>query len=157
MNKIPTALSDKILNDIHEKLHPKISHLIAKVFVIHFMTAAITLSVCPQFGFKLFKLPVNLMNTFMVFGMPVCNFLCGLFFTATSIGVASLVLKRDEVRSLKFQKTLLSLALILSSIGFFWIMNPQMFLEFSVLWLIGALVGVMGTLEVFFGVRAKVN
>lgn len=155
MNKIPNHISEKILSTVHEKLHPKLSHLILKLFAVHMATAVVTLSVCPQFGFKIFSLPVNLMNSFMMFGMPACYFLCGLFFTGTSILMASIVLKRDEIRALKFHKTLATLALLLSSIGFFAIMNPHMFLEFSMLWLIGAITGVVMTLEVSSRVLAR--
>lgn len=155
MNKIPNNVNEKILSHIHGKLHPKISHVVLKLFSVHLCTALITLSICPQFGFKIFKFPVNLMNSFMVFGMPACYFLCGLFFTATSTVMAAIVLQRDEIRFLKFHKTLATAALILSSIGFFGIMNPHMFLEFSMLWLIGAITGVVMTLEVSARVLAR--
>lgn len=147
MNKIPTSLNEKILSNVHARLHPKLSYLIGKVFLVHMLTAIVTLSVCPQFGFKIAKLPINLMHSFMVFGLPVCNFLCGVFFTATSVLVAALVLNRDEVRALRFHKTLASAALILSSIGFFGIMNPNLFIEFSLMWLLGAILGIVFTLE----------
>lgn len=147
MNNIPTSLTDKIKTTIHEQVRPKMNYLIAKLFAIHIATAVITLSVCPQFGIRAFKSSLNLMHTFMVFGLPVCNFLCGVFFTATSIGIASVILKRDEIRALKFNKTLTSASLILSSVGFFSIMNPNLFLEFSLLWLLGALFGIVVTLE----------
>lgn len=155
MNKIPNQINEKILSNIHGRLHPKLSHLILKLLGIHLTTALITLSVCPQFGFKIFKLPVNLMNSFMVFGMPACYFLCGLFFTATSTAMAAIVLQRDEMRALKFHKTLAAAALILSSIGFFGIMNPNLFLEFTMLWLIGAITGVVMTLEVSGRILAR--
>ena len=148
MNQIPNTVNQKIKSMIHARLHPNKTQLIMKVFIIHLITALITLSLCPQFGFKLFKLPINLMYSFMVFGMPVCNFLCGLFFTATSMIVAAVALKRDEIRVLRYQKTLTTSILILSSIGFFSIMNPNLFLEFSLLWLVGAIVGIVLTLEV---------
>lgn len=148
MNKVPNHITEQIFETVHAKLHPKLSHLILKLFSIHLFTAVITLSVCPQFGFKIFKLPINLMYEFMVFGMPACYFLCGLFFTATSTAMAAIVLQRDEIRALKFHKTLAATAIILSSIGFFGIMNPNLFLEFSMLWLIGAITGVVMTLEV---------
>lgn len=141
-------IHEKILKTVHQELHPKLSHLIGKLFFIHFLTAVVTLSVCPQFGFKAFKLPINLMHSFMFFGLPICNFLCGLFFTTTSMLVASLVLKRDEVRALKYQKMLASGALLLSSIGFFSIMNPNLFIEFSLMWLAGAVLGIVSTLEI---------
>ncbi len=147
MNKIPSSLTAKIKATVHDQVHPKLGYLIAKLFAIHIATAVITLSICPQFGIRAFKLSFNLMHSFMVFGLPICNFLCGLFFTATSIAIASVVLKRDEIRALKFQKSLASASLILSSVGFFSIMNPNLFLEISLLWLLGALFGVVVTLE----------
>lgn len=147
MNNIPSSLNEKIKTSIHDQLHPKMSYLIAKLFAIHIATAVITLSLCPQFGIRAFKFSFNLMHSFMVFGLPICNFLCGLFFTATSVIIASLILKRDEIRALKFHKSLASASLILSSVGFFSIMNPNLFLEFSLLWLLGALLGVVVTLE----------
>jgi hypothetical protein len=150
MNKIPEHVSSKILATVHERLHPNLINLTGKLFLVHLLTAVITLSVCPQFGFKIFKLPINLMNHFMVYGMPVCNFLCGLFFTTTSMIVASFVLRRDEVRALRYKRLLVNLALLLSSIGFFGIMNPNLFLEFSLLWLLGAVMGITLTLEAAF-------
>jgi hypothetical protein len=150
MNKIPEKVNNEILNTVFKKLNPNLTQLIGKVFMVHLITAVITLSICPQFGFKIFRLPVNLMHTFMNYGMPVCNFLCGLFFTTTSMIVASIVLKRDEVRAVRYQKTLVTLTLILSSIGFFGIMNPNLFLEFSLLWLLGAVMGITLTLEAAF-------
>ena len=147
MKIIPSSLNEQIKNRVHNELHPKLSYLIAKVFAIHVGTAVVTLSLCPQFGFRAFKFSFNLMHTFMVFGLPVCNFLCGLFFTATSIGMVSLILKRDELRALRYQKSLATGLLILSSLGFFSIMNPALFIGFSLLWLLGAVCGVVITLE----------
>jgi hypothetical protein len=155
MNKVPNQISEKILSNIHGRLHPKLSHLILKLFSVHLATALITLSVCPQLGFKILNLPINLMHAFMVFGMPACYFLCGLFFTATSTIMAAIVLRRDDIRALRFHKTLAASALILSSIGFFGIMNPNFFLEFSLLWLIGAITGVVMTLEVSSRILAR--
>ncbi len=155
MNEIPKSITEKIHADIHERLKPNLGLLITKLFATHAVTAVITLAVCPQFGFKIFKLPVNLMNSFMFMGMPACYFLCGLFFTATSVTVASFILGRDEIRALKFHKALSAAALILGSIGFFSIMNPNLFLEFSLLWLLGAVIGVVGTLEVSSRVLAR--
>ncbi|MBC7539683.1 MAG: hypothetical protein H7281_12745 [Bacteriovorax sp.] len=155
MTNIPGPLNERITKAVYNKLHPKMSALVAKVFAIHMATAVVTLSMCPQFGFSTFKLHFNLMYSFMVFGMPVCNFLCGLFFTMTSTIMASIILKRDEVRALKFHKTLASSLLILTSIGFFGIMNPDFFLEFSFLWLLGAILGVVLTLEVSSRILAR--
>ncbi|NOT78772.1 MAG: hypothetical protein HOP07_07175 [Bacteriovoracaceae bacterium] len=155
MNQTPSHLNHKILNSIHEKLHPKLSLLLGKVFLIHMLTAVITLSVCPQFGFKLFNFNINLMHSFMFFGLPICNLMCGLFFTATSGLAAAIILKRDEVRAIVYRKALIGSAVILSSIGFFAIMNPNIFLEFSFMWLIGAVAGIISTFEIGNRVLAR--
>ncbi|MBC7714950.1 MAG: hypothetical protein H7177_16510 [Rhizobacter sp.] len=155
MSNIPASIDEKIKSDIHNRLHPNMSFLISKIFAIHLATAVVTLSVCPQFGLSAFKMNFNLMNSFMVFGMPACNFLCGLFFTMTSTVMAAVILKRDEIRVLKFHKTLAASLLILASIGFFGIMNPNFFLEFSFLWLLGAILGVVLTLEVSSRILAR--
>ena len=69
--------------------------------------------------------------------------------------MAAIILKRDEIRSLKFNKILTTFALILSSIGFFFIMSPNFFFEFSIMWLIGAITGVVMTLEVSAKILAR--
>lgn len=148
MKNVPPHINEQILKEIYERLHPKTSHVILKIFSVHLMTAVLTLSICPQFGITFFKSPFNLISTFMIFGMPICNFLCGLFFTTASIVVASFILKRDEMRTLKYNKILVTAALLLSSIGFFSIMNSTFFLELSLLWLIGATMGIIMTLEI---------
>lgn len=147
-SNIPEHVSEKILKKVEAELKPKLSLLLTKAFIIHLMTAALTLSICSQLGVKLFKFDLNLMHSFMFLGMPVCNFLCGLFFTATSVIVASFVLTRDEIRALVYHKVALLAVLLLGSIGFFEIMNPNLFLEFSFLWLFGAVLGILGTLEI---------
>jgi hypothetical protein len=156
MNKIPNSVNEKILSEIKGRLQPKLSLLIGKVFLVHLLTALITLSVCPQFGFKLLKLPINLMYSFMFFGMPFCNFMCGLFFTATSMVVAVVVLGRDELRALRYHKMLVAATLILSSVGFFGVMNPGLFLECSLLWLMGAILGIIVTLEIHSRLFARI-
>ncbi len=148
MNQVPEKLNEQILSMVHDKLKPKLSTLLSKVFFIHALTAVITLSLCPQFGFKLFRLDINLMHSFMGFGMPICNLLCGLFFTTTSALATVLILNRDEIRAIRFQNILFSSFILLSSIGFFLIMNPDLFLEFSLMWLLGAVLGLISTFEI---------
>ncbi len=148
MNEVPEKLNSQILSMVHGKLKPRLSSLLSKVFLIHSLTAVITLSLCPQFGFKLFRFDINLMHSFMGFGIPICNLLCGLFFTTTSAVVSVLVLNRDEIRAIRYQNLLFTSFILLSSIGFFAIMNPNLFLEFSFMWLLGALVGLFSTFEI---------
>ncbi len=153
--KIPSALDDKILEKIKNELQPNMLHLLLKVFLIHLVTAVFTLAVCPQFGFKTFNVDINLMHSFMFLGMPFCYLLCGVFFTACSVISASLILKRDEIRALRFQKIASTLLMVLTSVSFFIIMKPELFVEFSIMWLIGAVLGTTLTLEISGRVLAK--
>lgn len=148
MNKIPSTLNEKILSTVKTELQPNMLHLLMKVFIIHLVTAVVTLAICPQFGLRTFNLDFNLMHSFMFLGLPVCYLLCGAFFTASTIFSASLILKRDEIRALRFQKTTSTFLLILSSVSFFIIMKPELFIEFSIMWLIGAVIGSVLTLEI---------
>jgi hypothetical protein len=156
MSEIPSTISEKILSNVKAEIIPDRRQLLLKVFVIHLLTAVVTLSICPQFGISTFKMNFNLMHTFMVFGMSACYLLCGAFFTASSVLMASFVLKRDEIRALRFQKTLLTFTLLLSSVSFFLIMKPELFIEFALLWLIGAIVGSVTAVEVSGRILQKV-
>lgn len=152
MNKIPNQLNEKILTEVKIRLNPDIKILLLKLFSIHVVTALVTLSICPQFGFAVFKSSFNLMDTFMKLGPHFCDFLCGAFFTTTSMISALIVLSRDELRVLRHKKLLANLTLILSSIGFLIMFNPELFVEFSFLWLLGSVGGIVLSLE--FGTRA---
>ncbi len=153
--KISSSTNNKILEKIKNDLHPNMFHLLLKVFIIHLVTAVFTLSVCSQFGFKTFNFNIDLMHSFMFLGMPFCHLLCGVFFTGSSILSVSLILKRDHVRALRYQKVASTLLLILSSVSFFVIMKPELFVEFSIMWLIGAAIGTASSLEISGRVFAR--
>lgn len=148
MSEIPAKISEKILGHVKSEVLPDQRTLMLKVFVIHLLTAVCTLSVCPQFGISTFQTGINLMHSFMFMGISVCFLLCGVFFMGSTILMASLLLKRDEIRALRYQKTLSTFMLILVSTGFFLVMKPELFIEFSIVWLIGATLGSALTLEV---------
>ena len=146
--EISASTEQKILSDIKDRLNPEIKVIFLKLFIVHLVTAIITLAICPQLGFQTFKSPINLMYMFMKFGTHFCDFACGAFFTATSIFIALFVISRDELRVLRHHRVLTALSIVLASIGFFVIMNPQLFFELSILWIIGAVSGAFITLEV---------
>lgn len=147
-HKTPTAIDEKILKTIKDKLNPDIKTIFLKLFSIHLITAIITLSICPQFGFQTFKSQFNLMEFFMKFGSHFCDFACGIFFTATTIFIAIFIISRDELRVLRHHRTMTVFSIVLASIGFFLIMNPQLFFELSLLWIVGAICGATVTLEI---------
>lgn len=145
---IPKSLETKILSDIKKRLNPDLKMIFLKLFAIHLLTAIITLSICPQFGFQTFQSPINLMYTFMEWGNHFCDFACGVFFTATSIFMALFLISRDELRVLRHHRFVAVSSIVLVSLGFFLIMNPELFFRLSLLWIIGATLGASLTLEI---------
>lgn len=147
MNKIPKAIDKKILDDIRKRLNSDFKYLLLKLFTIHTLTTIITLAFCPQFGFQVIKTSLNLMHYFMKFGQHFCDFACGAFFTTTSCLIALFIISRDELRAIRHHKIVLTSAILLLSIGFFSIMNTNLFFELSFLWILGASAGAMIILE----------
>lgn len=153
MSNIREHINAKILSDIKKRLNPDLKNILAKLIGVHTLTTIITLAICPQFGFQFFKTSLNLMHYFMKFGQHFCDFACGTFFTVTSCFIATLIISRDELRVLKFNKFLAVFSLVLLSIGFFAIMSPQVFFELTLLWIIGASIG--ATLGLELGIRLQ--
>jgi hypothetical protein len=145
---VDEQLSYKIIQKIKSKIKPDIKNIFLKLFLVHLSVALFTLSVCPQLGVSSFKTNLNFSHAFLAFGDKGCELFCGFFFTSASIAVSFLFLTRDEVRFLRFNKTYLASVFILCSIGFLLMFNSQLFVELSILWLLGTFIGVIGTLEI---------
>ena len=120
-------VDDKILHSIKSKVIPATIPLLLKIFILHLFAAIISLSLCPQFGVKLFNFDINLMSSFMIFGMTLCQFLCGAFFSSLSTLIIWIGLTRDERHFIKFHKSWILALILLSSIGFFSIMRIDLF------------------------------
>lgn len=153
--KIPASIDAKILRSIKDRLNPDLKIILLKLSIVHLVSALITLAICPQFGFQTFRSHINLMDIFMKLGNHFCDFACGTFFTATSVFIALFIISRDELRVLRHHRVMTVLSIVLASIGFFVIMNPQLFFELSLLWIIGAISGATITLEV--GVKLQLT
>lgn len=147
-NKIPEHINQNILDSIHTKLNPPYAVILLKLFSVHLAVGAITMGLCPQMGLSTFKTNLNLMNYFMYFGSFYCDIFCGLFFTFTSMLSTFLILSHDEKRVIRSRRLISSLGLILFSIGFFIIFNPNLFVQLSFLWIIGAFLGAVLSIEI---------
>lgn len=139
--KIPHHINEKILTEIKGRINPDSRMLFLKLFIIHLSTAVVTLSICPQFGFALVRTNLNLMHVFMKISPLFCDMACGAFFTACSMLSALVILSRDELRVLRHKLWLATALITLSSFGFLIMLNPQLFVEFTLLWFIGCVGG----------------
>lgn len=151
MIKVPNSLDEKITSAIESRINPALLPLFLKLFVIHITTAIVTLSICPQFGFAIVRSNLDLMDLFMKISPQFCDFACGAFFTMCSMISALVILSRDELRVLRHKQILVTSMITLSSIGFLIMLNPQLFVQFTILWLIGCVLG--ASLSLGFGTR----
>lgn len=155
---ISKQTNNKILDTIKAKLMPDLKKILVKVFAIHMASALLTLTICPQMGFRLIQSKLNLMDAFMKIGGPhFCNFACGVFFTSCSVSFIYVFLSRDEFRFLRYHPAAMVSTMILTSLGFLLMLNPNTFVQFTFVWLIGAIVGVISTMEMGFRLQMKMK
>jgi hypothetical protein len=154
---IPTKLNTKILNDIKSRIFLDIKPILLKLFVVHLVVAIGTLSICPQMGATTFKTNINLMYAFMHYGKLICDLTCGTFFAGTSVLMACIFLSQDELRVIRSNKILAAASLALVSIGGLLILNPSFFLEFSILWLVGVILGSIISFEIGTYFKTYIN
>lgn len=138
---IPHGVAEKILQDASRYLTPRGTVVFIKVFILHLIAGVFSLIVCDQFGIRPLDIGFTLSQYFMTFGHSVCMFLCGLVFLSTSMLVALVVLRQEEILVLKKNSWLFLLTLILFSLGFFLIFGADFVLSFTLLWIFGAFLG----------------
>jgi len=151
----PPALSQRVIAVVHRDLSPHAALVFCKLFAVHAGTAIGTLSLCPQFGIRVFGEGPGLMGYFMRFGHLGCMVACGFFFLASSIAVASLVLRPEELRVIRNHRGFELGSLAVLSLGFFFALAPELILEVAIAWLMGAIAGALFALEVGFRIRIR--
>lgn len=151
----PRYLSEKIQNDVYCDLHPSAWKVFSKLSFIHFSVGLVTLSICPQFGFRLLGNGMGLMGSFMNFGPYGCMVACGSFFVGSSILVASLILRSEEVRKLRKNSLLGVSALALLSIGFFIMLDADIVFGYALAWIFGSTMTGITLLQVAYVLRFK--
>jgi hypothetical protein len=148
------GVSDLILEKVSSDLNPSIFQVFSKLIFIHVSVAAFALSVCPQFGFQIFRNGMGLMHYFMQLGTYGCPLACGSFFIGLSVLVACFMLKIEEVRKIRRTWVLQLGALSLLSLGFFFMFDSEIVFSFAAIWLLGAVAGSLLTLEVGWRFRS---
>lgn len=152
----PEEVSERILAVVNEDLKVSPWGVFSKLSLIHLFSALFTLSLCPQFGFRVFGEGMGLMHYFMSLGSVGCPMLCGAFFLGTSLLIATFVLSREELRALRSHRLAELGALTLLSLGFFIMIDPgNVVASFAISWMFGSLLG--GFLVLELGNAIKVS
>ena len=151
----PQILSEQIFSRVRRDLNPSIWKVFSKLSLIHFFTALATLSICPQFGVRLLGEGVGLMTYFMQFGAYGCMLACGSFFVGSSVLVAMIILRSEEIRVIRNHRILELGALSLLSLGFFIMLQAKMILGIFFAWAVGSFVGGILMLELGWNIRYR--
>lgn len=150
---VPAHLSDVIFKEVHADLDPSWSQIFVKVTLIHAVLGFLTLSICSQFGLQTFPV-LDLMYAFMsVAGPKYCMAFCGAIFLSGSAFSFAMLLTRPEL--LKVRKTGVLQILILSilSLATLIFFGAEILLIPALLWLAGAIVA--GVLSLELGIRVR--
>jgi len=151
----PKILSEKIFLQVAADLHPSPWSVFTKLSLLHFISALVTLSICPQFGFRLAGSGPGLMEYFMIFGHVGCFFACGTFFLGTSLLLAVLTLKTEELSTIRSHRWVQVLSLIFLSLGFFIMLQTEIVFGFAGAWIFGTIFGSMSMLELGWTLRKR--
>ncbi len=151
----PKEITDKIFFMVDKDLNPGRFLVFSKLSMIHILVSLITLSVCPQFGFRVLGEGMGLMHIFSYFGPSACTLACGFFFLGMTLLTATIILKPEEIRSIRKNRIVELLALAFLSLGFFLMINAEMVLGIAIIWLTGSIIGGLIFLEAGWEIRKK--
>jgi hypothetical protein len=154
-SSVPSALSERVLTQIHQELNPGSLKVFVKVSFIQFAVGLFTLLFCPQFGIS-FTSGMGLMPYLMKFGEGICMLGCGALFTSLSLIIVSFGLKPEEIRTLKQHEFLQLASLATLSLGAFLCLGGEVVFTLGLVWLIGAVTGGVITLELGWALRRKI-
>jgi len=149
----PRQLSDQILGRVAAELNPSPWKIFAKLAFVHLIAGTATLLFCPQFGLQLAG-GNELMGYLMHFGEKVCMLGCGAEFVVGTALVASIVLRPEEVRTIRKTELLQFAAIGLLSLGAFVCFGTGVVLSFALFWLLGSVIGGIASFEFAWAVRA---
>lgn len=112
---VPKEL-DYLVLGAHEQKHQHLKKWFwPKLASIHFLSAIVTLSFCPQFGIDPFQTQSSLPHLFMSYGMWACGLFCGVLFFSIGSALSTLLLSQDEF--LMMRKRRFSVVLGFSSVA----------------------------------------
>jgi hypothetical protein len=112
-------LREIIERKVSSDLQTRVERVALKFSCVHLFASMISLSVCPQFGFRILGEGHGLVYFFEVFGEWGCILACGGFFTAMTMGLTSLLFTPQEFWVLRSHSWLMVGSWILLSLGFF--------------------------------------
>lgn len=152
--EVPHMITEMIISKIQNELNPSFLQVFIKISSIHLFVGLVTLLFCPQFDISITS-QLGLVPYLMQFGHEVCTFGCGAIFVGISLLASSFYLKPEEVKVLKRYAFLQLLVLSSLSLGFFVALGAEVILSLGLIWLAGATIGGVLSLDVGWALRLR--
>lgn len=143
----PPELRERVMKRVRADLEPSQLRVFLTLLALHSAVSIGTLSLCPQFGFRLFGSGMGLMGFFMQFGGLACMGACGAIFLGFSAFLAPLALTRFELKTLERIKVVHFGLLAGFSLAFFASVDAYLSLNLILTWSLGALLGAYSCYE----------
>ncbi len=145
---------ESIFRSVKSRLFPSPWKVFLKISAIHGLVGFLSLGICSQFGLNPFNINHSLSEWLMqTAGHSVCMVFCGVFFVATTYILANLILSIEELNAVRKFKGLQVGILSLGSLAVFYFFGGQMVLSFTLLWMVGAVLGGLMTIEGSYQIR----
>lgn len=154
-NSAPKALGLQVLSNIQRELNPPVWLVTLKLYSVQAIVGCLTLFFCPQFDLSLTN-NYELFHYFHhTFGRYVCMSICGSIFIGSGAFIASSILSLGEIRKIKESKFLYYSSISGVSILAFLLLGAEVYLDISLAWLVGSLIGGIASFEMNRLVRYK--
>lgn len=149
---------NELVANVKARLFPSPWVVFSKILAIHSTVGFLSLAGCNQFGLNPFGTNYSLMDWFMhIGGHHFCMFACGVFFMTSTHLFANLLLNLEELETIKRYEWLQTAVLGLLSIAAFYFFGAELVATFVGLWIIGAFVGSLVTIESSYLLRRQTN
>jgi hypothetical protein len=150
--KVPAALFQTVKN----RLFPNPWKVFGKIAGIHALVGFFSLGICNQFGLNPFNTTYSLSEWFMrTGGHSVCMVFCGVFFIATTYLLANIILNLEELEAVRKYEWLQTGILSIGSLAAFYFFGGEIILSFGLLWILGAFLGGLLSIEGSYRLRRQ--
>lgn len=157
-NVKPEQVPASVSSGLKRRLFPSPWIVFGKVVTVHAIVGFLSLAVCNQFGLNPFNTQQSLTDWFMkVAGHNFCMLLCGTFFMMTTYILANLILSLEEIESIKRHEWLQTGIIGLLSLAAFHFFGAELVGAFMLLWIAGAFIGGLLSIEGSYRIRRQLS
>ncbi len=135
----PAACPPELLTVVNRDLSPSSVSVLLKLSLVHLFSSLATLTICPQFGFRLLGSGHGVMSYFMPLGSFACFFICGALYFGSTVFAAVFIFSRPEWRVFHAKFLPFSLGLTFLSLIIFTAIAQSFYTWLAILWVAGCL------------------